>query len=247
MIEAKHAFLGVVVLAMAFMVFMFMASGVRAAPPDRAYGCGPTGCAGNAMLAGSGAAKEFVIKATKFAFTPSAIKVNKGDRVRLTLQNVDGTHGLSIPEYGVNLQPAAGQSQTADFVADKAGTFNFACTVYCGSGHLDMAGNLVVNGAGGSQAQEQVAAPTVQEVSLRATQYGYTPPNLNVKVGQPVKFDFSADSNVGCGRQVIIDGVNVNLVSRNGETQSATFTLSAPGQYRYHCPMNMFQGVLTAS
>ncbi|MFH1095455.1 MAG: cupredoxin domain-containing protein [Candidatus Micrarchaeota archaeon] len=261
MVEMKHVFIAVCVLALAFVAFMATSASAASAA---AYGrgpaggglaggngapCGPQGCVGMAL--GDPSLKDFVIKATKFAFSPSTIAVNKGDRVRLTLQNVDGAHGLSISEYGVNLQPGSGQSQTAEFVADKAGTFNFACTVYCGSGHLDMSGKLVVDDAAGSQAQAPAPAPApapvVQEIRLHAGAYGYDNPVLYVKAGQPVKFDFSADASAGCGRQVIIDGVGVNLISRNGETVSATFTAPKPGQYAYHCGMNMFRGVLTAS
>ena len=88
----------------------------------------------------------------------------------------------------------------------------------------------------------------LQEISVRAMSWGgYDKDSITVKSGQMVKFDFSAEPGAGCGRQLIIDGMGVNLVSRNGETVSATFTLPTPGQYRFHCGMNMFRGVLTAT
>lgn len=96
----------------------------------------------------------------------------------------------------------------------------------------------------------QVPAGQLQVVSVRAlSSGGYDNPTLNVKAGSPVRLDFSADPGAGCGRQLIIDnvGTKVNLVSRNGETVSATFTPPTPGQYRFHCGMNMFRGVLIAS
>lgn len=86
-----------------------------------------------------------------------------------------------------------------------------------------------------------------QTVFLHATASGYDQETLTVKAGQSVNFKFSADPGAGCGRQVIIDKVGVNLVSRNGETVSATFTPPSPGQYAYHCGMNMFRGVLVAT
>lgn len=87
----------------------------------------------------------------------------------------------------------------------------------------------------------------VQVVSVRAlASGGYNNPTVNVKAGVPVRFDFSADPNAGCGRQLIIDNTGINLVSRSGETVSATFTPKTPGQYRFHCGMNMFRGVLVA-
>lgn len=96
-------------------------------------------------------------------------------------------------------------------------------------------------GAGGA------AGANLQSVSLRATRYGYDKATITVKAGVPVKFDFSAEQAAGCGRQLLIDNVGVNLVSRNGETVSAIFTPPAAGNYAYHCGMNMFRGTLIAT
>ncbi len=98
----------------------------------------------------------------------------------------------------------------------------------------------------------QPAQPSgqLQVVSVRAlSSGGYDNPSPTVQAGVPVRFDFSADPGSGCGRQIIIDGLSsrVSLISRSGETVSATFTPPTPGQYRFHCGMNMFRGVLTAT
>lgn len=248
MVNVKHLFIFAGVAVLAFIAFMAMNSAAPSA-------CGPEGCAG--MDIGDANAKEFVVVASKYKFEPSTITVNKGDRVRLTLKSADVSHGIWIREFGVNLAADAGGQKTIEFVADKEGTFNFDCSVYCGEGHLEMSGRLVVNGAGSQQAggtradggqggiQAQPSG-SVQQVFLRATAYGYDKPTITVKAGQPVKFDFSADPQSGCGRQVIIDNVGVNLISRNGETVSATFTPPTPGTYKFHCSMNMFRGELIA-
>ena len=85
---------------------------------------------------------------------------------------------------------------------------------------------------------------TVQEVSLTATGFGYDKNEIRVKAGAPVHFTFTA-INAGCGSQLILDRVGVNLVSQ-GNTVDATFTPPTPGNYPYHCGMNMFRGVLVA-
>ena len=72
---------------------------------------------------------------------------------------------------------------------------------------------------------------------------GYDKPEVRVKAGVPVKFQFSAEQNSGCGRQLVISEFGVNLVSRNGETAEATFT-PQKGVYAYRCGMNMFRGKL---
>ncbi|MDO8557644.1 MAG: cupredoxin domain-containing protein [bacterium] len=88
--------------------------------------------------------KEFTVTATQFTFEPSVIRVTKGDVVRLKLVNADVAHGIVIPEFNVNLMAGAGVFQTTEFTADKAGIFDFYCSVYCGSGHPGMRGQLVV-------------------------------------------------------------------------------------------------------
>jgi len=47
------------------------------------------------------------------------------------------THGFLIPWYGVaaKLEPDADESVRVVFTADRMGTFQFVCTVYCGFGH----------------------------------------------------------------------------------------------------------------
>src|SRR3989344_1797418 len=95
---------------------------------------------------------------------------------------------------------------------------------------------------GGSQ-----PSGAVQVVSLHAYASGYENQQLTVKAGSPVRLDFSADAGAGCGRQLIMRDFGVNLVSRNGETVSATFTPTSPGQYKFSCSMNMFRGVLVAT
>lgn len=240
----KHLFILVGVLVLAFVGFILVDSQSR----NRGYRgeCGPSGCSGEGMPIGDASLKEFTITASRFKFEPSTITVNKGDRVRITLVNTDTSHGIAISEFGFDLRAGAGEIKSAEFLADKEGTFNFFCSVYCGDGHPEMSGKFVVKSAGSGG---QLGSPTgaLQAVSLRGTPYGYDKTRISVKAGQPVKFDFSADPNSGCGRQVIIDNVGVNLVSRNGETVSATFTPPSPGIYRYHCSMNMFRGELVAA
>jgi cytochrome c oxidase subunit II len=99
---------------------------------------------GDAMTTGE--TKEFTIAMTQFDFSPSTITVNKGDTVKINVTSSDVGHGFSLPEFGVDLKPAVGETATAEFVADKTGTFTFRCNVFCGSGHQGMKGTLIVNG-----------------------------------------------------------------------------------------------------
>lgn len=88
--------------------------------------------------------KEFRMTAKQFAFEPSAIEVNKGDKVRLTVTSADVPHGIAIPEYGINERLDPGKPVTIEFTAVKQGTFTAYCSVFCGSGHSGMKGKIIV-------------------------------------------------------------------------------------------------------
>jgi cytochrome c oxidase subunit 2 len=88
--------------------------------------------------------KEITITAKRFEYEPNSITVNQGDTVRLKIKSIDATHGFGLPEFGINVKLRKGETVVVEFVADKKGTFEFRCTNYCGEGHGEMKGKLVV-------------------------------------------------------------------------------------------------------
>jgi len=89
--------------------------------------------------------RSFEVIASRFKFEPAMLQVTEGDRVRLTLRSTDTDHGLEIKKLKVKVAvPEGGGPVTVEFVADKAGTYEFKCSEYCGSGHGRMKGRLVV-------------------------------------------------------------------------------------------------------
>ena len=112
--------------------------------PDQVVGGGSTVAQQPAVPTQNGDFKEFKITAKQFEFSPSTIEVNKGDKVRLIVTSTDVPHGIAIKEYGINEQLNPGKPVTIEFTADKAGTFTAYCSVFCGSGHGKMKGNLIV-------------------------------------------------------------------------------------------------------
>ncbi len=96
------------------------------------------------QTASTGEVKEFTMTAKRFEFVPSAITVNKGDTVKITITSTDVAHGFNLPDFGVNERLDPGKPVKVEFVADKQGTFTFACSVPCGSGHGGMRGQLIV-------------------------------------------------------------------------------------------------------
>ena len=91
-----------------------------------------------------GGVREVKVEAKQWAFNPDRIVVKKGEKVRLVVTSVDVQHGLGIPAFNVNQELPPNQPQTIEFTPDKAGEFEFRCTVYCGAGHGGMKGTLVV-------------------------------------------------------------------------------------------------------
>ena len=89
-------------------------------------------------------AKVIKITAKKFDFTPSEITVKKGVPVALELTSSDRVHGFSLPDFKLTARIEPGKVTRLVFTPDKTGEFTFSCNIFCGSGHEDMAGRLIV-------------------------------------------------------------------------------------------------------
>jgi len=89
-------------------------------------------------------AREVKVEAKQWAFSPNRIVVKKGEKVRLVVTSMDVKHGLGIEAFNINQELPPHQPQTIEFTPDKAGEFEFHCTVFCGAGHGEMKGTLVV-------------------------------------------------------------------------------------------------------
>ncbi len=88
--------------------------------------------------------RTFRIDARQFAYSPSELQVNLGDKVTIQLVSNDVVHGLYVDGYGVSVEADPGQTATLTFVANKPGSFRFRCNVTCGAMHPFMIGKLTV-------------------------------------------------------------------------------------------------------
>lgn len=79
----------------------------------------------------TGSVKEVEVHSRGMAYTTSEIRVNLGDTVRVTYVNGGGRHDWVIDEFeGARTAViAGGRSETVEFTADQAGTFEFYCSV----------------------------------------------------------------------------------------------------------------------
>jgi plastocyanin len=88
--------------------------------------------------------KTFTVTGQNFSFAPATLTVKKGDTVRIVFKNTSGFHDLKIDEFKVaTKQIQGGQEETVEFIADKAGSFEYYCSV---GNHraMGMQGTLVV-------------------------------------------------------------------------------------------------------
>ncbi|MHB1332626.1 MAG: cupredoxin domain-containing protein [Sulfuriferula sp.] len=85
------------------------------------------------------------IVAKKFDYTPNEIKLKKGVPVVLEFTTLDVFMGFKVPDLGVRADIIPGKVSRVRLVPDKVGTFPFVCDVFCGSGHEEMGGTIVVS------------------------------------------------------------------------------------------------------
>ena len=97
-----------------------------------------------ALMVAPATEKVIRLKANNFEFTPGKITVKKGEPVVLELTSEDRAHGFNLPDFGVRAEVKPGSVSRVSFTPDKTGRFSFTCDVFCGSGHADMTGTLVV-------------------------------------------------------------------------------------------------------
>lgn len=93
----------------------------------------------------TGTVQSFTVDGSNFKLMPATMTVNKGDTVRITFKSSGGFHDFVIDEFDVKTkQIGAGASETVEFVADEAGTFEYYCSV--GNHRAQgMKGTLTVN------------------------------------------------------------------------------------------------------
>ena len=100
-----------------------------------------------ALLAAAGDPGERVVHvvARRFNYSPDVIELQLGVPVIIELTSADRDHGFSVPDLGIRIDVEPGKTARVRVVPEKVGTFDFHCDVFCGSGHEEMAGRVVVS------------------------------------------------------------------------------------------------------
>lgn len=80
----------------------------------------------------------FSVDAKRWQFTPDVIRIKRGQKVKIIINNTDTIHGINLPDFN------ATGNDSIEFTADKTGEFIFKCNTYCGDGHGAMQGKIIV-------------------------------------------------------------------------------------------------------
>ncbi|MBI3369264.1 MAG: cupredoxin domain-containing protein [Burkholderiales bacterium] len=98
----------------------------------------------SAFVAAQPAERTIAIVARKFEYLPAEIKVRQGETIVLQLTAPEVAMGFYLATYALRVDIMPGKVSTLRLTADKPGRFEFSCDVFCGSGHEEMAGLLIV-------------------------------------------------------------------------------------------------------
>ena len=99
-----------------------------------------------AQLSSTAASEPFVVKivAQKFKYTPNEIVLKKGQASVLEFTALDFVHGFHLPDLKIRSDLMPGRVTRIELKIDKEGTYEFLCDNFCGDGHEEMVGKIVV-------------------------------------------------------------------------------------------------------
>jgi plastocyanin domain-containing protein len=73
---------------------------------------------------------------------------------------------------------------------------------------------------------------------------GYSPDVITVKAGTPVRLTFHRTDTSSCSEQVLFPDFGIARTLPLNERTTIEFTPEKPGEYPFHCSMNMLRGRL---
>jgi len=100
--------------------------------------------AGRTASEPAGSPKVIKVTAQRFRYSPSEIKIKKGQSAVMEFTSMDFVHGFKIPALGIRADLPPGKITRVMLTPEKAGTYDFLCDNFCGSGHEEMSGRIVV-------------------------------------------------------------------------------------------------------
>jgi cytochrome c oxidase subunit II len=88
---------------------------------------------------------EIVVLATDWDFSPSEINLKYGETTKIRVISKEGSHGLAVKELGIDTGLLKeGEEKVIIVTPTLKGEFLLRCNVYCGKGHKEMVGKVIV-------------------------------------------------------------------------------------------------------
>ena len=88
---------------------------------------------------------QFVkMTAERYRFTPEEVHVKAGTIVTLEVTALDGTHGIAMKDFGIDVSLPEKHPVEVRFFASEKGEHSFSCSHLCGIGHFWMGGKIIV-------------------------------------------------------------------------------------------------------
>ena len=84
------------------------------------------------------------IKVKRFEYSPKEVTLKKGVPVILKLTSLDVPHGFNLPDLNVRADVIPGKPAKVRIVPQQTGRFAFHCDIFCGTGHEELEGAIVV-------------------------------------------------------------------------------------------------------
>jgi len=87
---------------------------------------------------------EVYLVAQMWTFDPEEIEIPAGSTVDFYLNSKDVVHGFHINKKGVNMMAVPGTINKITATFQEEGTYRFVCNEFCGTGHQNMMGKIIV-------------------------------------------------------------------------------------------------------
>lgn len=84
--------------------------------------------------------RVITVDAKRWEYTPNLIKVKKGEKIKIKINNIDTDHDAEF----INMKTQTDKDGLIIIDTSTVGTFTFKCADFCGEWHRDMKGTLIV-------------------------------------------------------------------------------------------------------
>ncbi len=89
---------------------------------------------------------EVVMLGQAWSFTPGEVRVPVGAEVTFLMTSADVIHGFHVEGTRLNVMLLPGQVARVEYTFDEAGEYLIICHEFCGIGHHNMWGKVIVEG-----------------------------------------------------------------------------------------------------